>query len=147
MFQRLLIVVFVLLAPVSVAGADLGRLSIETGAGTREFSVELAVTEEQHQRGLMFREEMADDAGMLFLFGDRRHRVFWMKNTLIPLDILFIDAGGRIMKVHHRAVPGSLETIASDYPVVAVLEINGGLARKLGIKAGDMVRHPALQSR
>lgn len=144
MLQRLLVILVLLAAPSTLAAADLSRLTIETASGERHFTVELAVTGAQHQRGLMFREQMATHAGMLFLFGDRAHRSFWMKNTLLSLDILFIDEGGRIMKVHHRAVPGSLDSITSDHPVVAVLEINGGLARRMGIKAGDIVRHPAL---
>tara|TARA_R110002167_G_scaffold144999_2_gene335843 strand:- start:517 stop:939 length:423 start_codon:yes stop_codon:yes gene_type:complete len=136
----------VLVASASLA-ADFNRVVIVSGGARHAFAVELAISEEQHQRGLMFREQMADDAGMLFLFRGRTERAFWMKNTLIPLDMLFIDDGGRIMKVHHSAVPGSLEAISSDHPVVAVLEINGGLSRRLGIKAGDIVQHPALQGR
>ena len=120
---------------------------IVSGDSQHEFVVELALSDAEHQRGLMFRESMADDAGMLFLFPGRKERAFWMKNTLIPLDMLFIDYDGTIRKVHDSAVPGSLESIRSGDPVVAVLEINGGLSRRLGIKAGDVVRHPALQAR
>ena len=95
----------------------------------------------------MFREHMDDTHGMLFLFPNRTFRSFWMKNTLIPLDMLFIDVDGRIKKVHHSAVPGSLDTIPSDHPVSAVLEINGGLAKRLGIRVGDIVEHPAFRQR
>jgi uncharacterized membrane protein (UPF0127 family) len=123
------------------------EVTVVSGAKRHVFSVELAVTPEEQARGLMFRDHMDDAAGMLFLFPDRSQRSFWMKNTLIPLDMLFIDSDGRIMKVHRRAVPGSLDSIHSDYPVSAVLEINGGLAKRLGIRAGDRVEHPAFRRR
>jgi len=117
---------------------------IETAAGDqRRFTVELAVNSAQHAQGLMFRRDLAADAGMLFLFGRTREVSMWMKNTLIPLDMLFIAEDGRIVAVAERAVPGSLETISPGQPVAGVLEINGGMAARLGIAAGDRVRHAA----
>ena len=118
-------------------------LTIETAAGKRfHFTVELALTPEQQERGLMFRKSMAPDAGMLFVFDRAEQQVFWMKNTLIPLDMIFIAADGRIVNIHERAVPGSLDPIPSAGPVRGVLEVNGGTASRLGIKPGDRVLHP-----
>lgn len=116
-------------------------LQIVTRNGVEEFRVELAQTPEELARGLMFRRELPERQGMLFDFLAEQHVGFWMRNTLIPLDMLFIGADGVIRHLHENAVPLSEETIASRYPVRAVLEINGGLARKLGIRPGDRVRH------
>lgn len=116
-------------------------LQIVTRNGIEEFRVELARTPEELARGLMFRRELPERQGMLFDFLAEQHVGFWMRNTLIPLDMLFIGADGVIRHLHENAVPLSEETIASRYPVRAVLEINGGLARRLGIRPGDRVRH------
>lgn len=125
----------------SVSAADT-ELLIVTSSGAHRFHVEMAATPEQRERGLMFRREMAADAGMLFDDGPGEHDVaMWMKNTYIPLDMLFIRDDGTISSVAERAVPESLATIASDGPVRAVLEVNGGTAAKLGIKPGDKVHH------
>jgi len=119
-------------------------LVIETAAGQRHrFTVELALSSAQHAQGLMYRRMLAPDAGMLFLYGHERDVMMWMKNTLIPLDMLFIAADGRVVRIAERAVPGSLETIPSGKPVTAVLELNGGTAARLGIAAGDRVRYAA----
>ncbi len=116
---------------------------IETASGDRHvFSVELAATPQEMSKGLMNREEMAPDAGMLFLFPAKQPVAFWMKNTLIPLDMLFIDDDGTIKNIHVNAEPQSLNQIWSDGPVKSVLEVNGGLTEKLGIAAGDTVIHP-----
>ncbi|MBM3567610.1 MAG: DUF192 domain-containing protein [Alphaproteobacteria bacterium] len=116
-------------------------LVIETGSAKHAFQVEFAATPEQKSRGLMFRERMAPDHGMLFDFRPGQHVAMWMRNTLIPLDMLFILSDGRIRNIHKRAVPHSEATIASDGAVAAVLEINGGAADRLGIAPGDLVRH------
>lgn len=116
-------------------------LQIVTRNGIEEFRVELARTPEELARGLMFRRELPDRQGMLFDFLTEQHVGFWMRNTLIPLDMLFIGKDGVIRHLHENAVPLSEETIASRYPVRAVLEINGGLVRRLGIRPGDRVRH------
>lgn len=116
---------------------------VDSSGGQHAFTVELALTREQMAQGLMNRPEMAQDAGMLFWFGKReREQAFWMKNTLIPLDMLFIRADGRIHHIHENARPLDETSIPSQGPVSAVLEINGGLSRKLGIAPGDMVHHP-----
>ncbi len=103
------------------------------------FVVELAVMPEEQARGLMHRTEMDKNAGMLFYFADTAERAFWMKNTLIPLDMIFIRADGTIANIHENAIPHDLTSIRSKEPVVAVLEINGGLSQEYGIKAGDRV--------
>ena len=127
-----------------VAPARAGNaLTIETAAGaTHRFTVELAVSPAEIQRGLMFRESLADDAGMLFFYQQCRLAQFWMKNTLIPLDMIFIEADGRIARITAMAEPQSLEIRASGVPVNGVLEIAGGRAAALGIAPGDHVRHP-----
>jgi uncharacterized membrane protein (UPF0127 family) len=122
---------------------DTGSLAIVTGAGRHEFNVELASTPEQRGQGLMYRREMARDAGMLFDFGARPGRAsMWMKNTLIPLDMLFIKSDGKIESIAERTVPHSLEAVSSRGQVRYVLELNGGTAARLGIGPGDRVELP-----
>jgi len=118
------------------------KLVIDTAAGAREFDVELALTPAQQQRGLMLRKSMGPYEGMLFDFGDPRPITMWMANTLIALDMVFIAPDGTIRHIHANAEPLSTRTIESGGPAKAVLEINGGAARMLGIKPGDIVRHP-----
>jgi uncharacterized membrane protein (UPF0127 family) len=117
------------------------ELVIESGAGKHRFAIELARTSDQQRQGLMFRQKLAADAGMLFLYDPPRPAAMWMMNTLIPLDMLFIGADGRIVNIRERAVPGSTETIESAGPVRAVLELNGGTVARLKLKPGDRVRH------
>lgn len=119
-------------------------LVIESGQHRHAFTVELAVTSAQKSRGLMFRESLAPDAGMLFLYPEEGPVAMWMKNTLIPLDMLFIDARGRIASLHEGAVPHSRMTISSAGPVIAVLEVQGGTVARLGLSVGDRVRAPGL---
>ena len=131
---------------VPAACAQLGKfptseLVIETAKGPRHFRIEVARSPEQHELGLMYRSVLAADAGMLFEFDRPDTVAFWMKNTLIPLDMLFIAADGRITDIHERAEPLSLAPIAPAHPVLAVLELNGGIVESLGIKPGDRVRH------
>ena len=126
---------------------DRDEIAIETAAGDRHvFEVELAVSPEQRAQGLMFRRSMAATAGMLFLFEGSRERAMWMKNTFIPLDMLFIDQGGVIVRIHERSVPQSLQAIASGQAVSAVLELNAGTSSRLSIKPGDRVIHPAFKT-
>jgi uncharacterized membrane protein (UPF0127 family) len=122
------------------------ELTIETTGGSRHFSVELAIEPQQKEQGLMFRRNMAPDAGMLFDYARPEPVAMWMKNTLIPLDMLFIGSDGRVVNIRERAVPGSLDTIESAGPVRAVLELNGGTVARLGIKPGDKVSGPAFPS-
>lgn len=124
------------------------RVEILTRAGQRHaFKVELATTPEQLSQGLMYRRSLAADAGMLFDFGVDRPVSMWMRNTLIPLDMLFITGDGTVVGIKERAVPGSLEIIDSPQPVRSVLEVNGGTARRLGLGVGDRVIHPIFGSR
>lgn len=115
---------------------------IREDGSEKEYRVELALTIDQQIQGLMHRTEMDDDAGMLFYFGDgEAERSFWMKNTLIPLDMIFIKADGTIHHIHEYAVPGDLTGVKSQGPVAAVLELNGGETLKSGIKVGNKVIH------
>jgi uncharacterized membrane protein (UPF0127 family) len=118
------------------------ELTIESASGKHRFAIEEAQTPQQMSQGLMFRRTMAADAGMLFEFEHPQVASFWMKNTLIPLDMLFIAGDGTVADFHERAVPLSLEAVNSDRPVQAVLELNGGTIARLGIKRGDHVVHP-----
>jgi uncharacterized membrane protein (UPF0127 family) len=105
------------------------------------FSVEIADNYETRERGLMFRKSLAPDAGMLFDFKYPQQVAFWMKNTLIPLDIIFIGPDGRILNIARQATPMSEENLPSAGPVLGVLEIAGGRAGELGIGPGDKVNH------
>ena len=117
------------------------ELTIETNAGMHVFTVEVAITPKERARGLMFRRELASDRGMLFLYSPKSRISMWMKNTLIPLDMVFIRADGQVVAIHENAVPGSLDNISSGTPARAVLELDGGTAGRLGIGPGDWVRH------
>lgn len=110
------------------------------------FQVEVAHTPELRQQGLMYRTELGVDEGMLFIFDDVARREFWMKNTYLPLDIIFLDNIGVIHHIHHMATPQSEALITAEMPARAVLEINGGLSSKLGITIGDRVLHPVFNN-
>ncbi len=114
-------------------------VQVVTRKGPVTFHVMVAQTEAQREMGLMFRRDMAADQGMIFDFPDVAQRAFWMRNTLLPLDILFIDPDGRILNIAAQAVPMDETPLPSDGPARTVLEINGGLAAKLGIRPGDQV--------
>ena len=118
------------------------ELTIVTATGLHRFTVEVAETPAQMEQGLMFRRTMAPDAGMLFEYQAPTVATMWMRNPLIPLDMLFVDADGRIVNIHERAVPQSLDVISAAAPVRAVIELNGGTAARLDIFPGDLVRHP-----
>jgi uncharacterized membrane protein (UPF0127 family) len=120
----------------------LSRLVVDTAKGPVRFTVEMATDWPQQERGLMFRKTLGPNAGMLFDFGKEQEEAFWMKNTLIPLDMLFIKADGRIARIAANAKPLSEVSIPSYEPVRAVLEIAGGRAAELGMKAGDRVENP-----
>lgn len=124
-----------------------GRLGIQTREGRHDFNVEIARRQKQHAQGLMFRRRLAADAGMLFLYHRSQPASMWMKNTYIPLDMIYIDRNGTIVGYHERAVPGSLEVITSKKPVNAVLEVNSGTVSRLKIAVGDKVVHPAFQAK
>ena len=123
---------------------DLGPsepLTITTRNGSHDFSVEIADTPAEQTRGMMFREEMGEDTGMLFEFAAPRVSSIWMRNTPLPLDILFVRANGQILKIEHMAQPYSERSMSSGGVVSAVLEIQGGRAQTLGIAPGDTLVH------
>lgn len=117
-------------------------LTIRSATGKHRFTVEVARTPEQQQTGLMFRRELGANRGMIFPYDPPILVDFWMKNTLIPLDMLFIRADGTIARIA-TATPLSLEGVPSGEPVAAVLELRGGRAAQLGIREGDRVSWPA----
>jgi len=123
-------------------------LVVETAAGGRHtFRVWIADTEPRQRQGLMFVRDLPADQGMLFVNRPPRPASFWMKNTYIPLDLLFVDARGKVLHIFERATPLSLEPMGIEAPVRAVFEIKGGESARRGIRVGDRVRHPAFEAR
>jgi uncharacterized membrane protein (UPF0127 family) len=122
-----------------LSGLEVVPLTITTLGGTHRFRVEVARTPQEQARGLMFRTEMGPDEGMLFPYDQPRVLSFWMRNTVLSLDLVFIDAERRIINIAENAVPYSEDSILSAGPAIAVLELNGGRARQLGIVAGNKV--------
>ena len=120
------------------------RLQLRWETGHETFAVEVADETAERARGLMFRETLDLGAGMLFVYDSPHHPQFWMKNTLIPLDIIFADMTGKVTRVHANAIPQDLTPIDGGEGVGFVLEINGGLAEKLGIGPGTEFRHPTI---
>lgn len=118
------------------------ELSIDTGTDVHAFSIYVADSPEERRQGLMFVESMPEDVGMLFINDKNARQSMWMKNTILSLDMLFVDANGVIESVASNTTPGSLKSIASGGPVCCVLELNAGTADKLGIDAGDRLIHP-----
>ena len=142
MTHRLVLAALLAFAAVPVSGSETvpeGVVEIASGEATHSFEVEIADDGAERARGLMFREYLAPDAGMLFIYPRERIASFWMKNTLIPLDMLFIANDGTILQIAPQATPHSLDPVRSEAPVRAVLEINGGQAEALGIGVGDRV--------
>ncbi len=127
----------------AVAACSETSVSLRGDWGQARFTVEIADDAQERAQGLMHRTEMAQSAGMLFIYPRPRHLSFWMRNTLIELDMLFIDAAGVVQNIHHRAQPLDETPIYGGADLVSVLEINGGLAKRLGITTGTEVRHPA----
>jgi uncharacterized membrane protein (UPF0127 family) len=124
------------------AAADEGHLELVTASGVHVLDVEIATTPEKQALGLMFRTTLPETKGMLFPHEAPREVTMWMRNTYIPLDMVFIRADGTVHRIEKRTEPLSERVISSQGPVAAVLEIAGGTADKLGIKPGDKVRHP-----
>lgn len=122
---------------------DIVPIKITRSDGTSvALDVEMAITPPVQEKGLMFRQSLPRNGGMLFTFADgERERAFWMRNTLIPLDIVFIRQDGRILSIHQNAIPHDETLLRSNGPSNAVLEINGGRAAELGLKPGDVVHH------
>ncbi|MET3925658.1 DUF192 domain-containing protein [Devosia sp. 2618] len=136
-----IIAVAALAMPLS-ALADDNKLVLHSATGDYSFNVEVVDTAESRAKGLMFVTELADDAGMLFDFKEQGPVAFWMRNTFIPLDMIFIDANGVVKNIHVNARPQDPTSIPSDGPVQFVLEIPGGRSVEIGLKAGDTMDHP-----
>ena len=146
-FVFLLIAAFLCQDSLSQERFETELLAIETADGASyRFRVELALTPEQQTQGLMFRRSLRDNHGMLFVFKTVKTTAFWMYNTYISLDMLFISQEGEIVRIHKRARPLSLEPIASMAAVKGVLEIKGGMTDRLGIKVGDRVLSKTLNT-
>jgi uncharacterized membrane protein (UPF0127 family) len=141
----LFLVVLAMLAgnlPLSASAMRHETLKLVTAQGEHTFDVEITETPEEKAHGLMFRTKLADKSGMLFFYEQPQEITMWMRNTYIPLDMVFIRADGVVHRIEARTEPLSEAIIASHGPVVACLELAGGEARKLGLKAGDRVVHP-----
>jgi uncharacterized membrane protein (UPF0127 family) len=130
----------------SPPAATAPTVTIDTGGRQLAFRVEVAVTPSEHERGLMYRQRLDADAGMLFVFEAPRPQVFWMKNTYIPLDMLFIGADRRIVGIVENAVPETETPRQVGAPSQYVLEIGGGLSGRLGIRSGQQVEFRAIPS-
>lgn len=138
------LVLTLLLAGPAAAGCSEGQAEFRwPGSGVR-FAVEIADDNAERAQGLMFRESLPSSAGMLFIYDRPQSVSFWMKNTLIPLDMVFIGADGRVNGVHAGAVPGDLTPIPGPPETLMVLEIGGGLAARLGLGEGAEMRHPRI---
>jgi len=127
--------------------ADRSTLEIASKTGVHSFSVEVVDNDASRAKGLMFRRSLPEGAGMLFDFKVEQDVAFWMQNTYIPLDMIFIRADGRIHRIAENAEPMSTKQIPSGGPVLAVLEVIAGTTRKLGIAVGDRVAHPIFSKR
>lgn len=126
---------------------DRNTVEISSKSGVHVFSVEIADTEPEREKGLMYRKSLPDGRGMLFDFHHDQQVGFWMKNTYVPLDMIFIRSDGRVVSIAQDAEPMSEKIIYSAAPVRAVLEVKAGTARRLGIAPGDRVANPIFRSR
>jgi hypothetical protein len=131
----------IMAAPALAAGLREERLTLVTSNGRHDIEIEIAETPEQKAKGLMFRTQLVPNRGMLFPYGSPQEITMWMRNTYIPLDMVFIRADGTVHRIEARTEPLSEKIIPSRGQVVAVLELAGGVAEKLGLKAGDKVLH------
>ncbi|MEM9582059.1 MAG: DUF192 domain-containing protein [Pseudomonadota bacterium] len=121
------------------------RVDLRGDWGTARFTVEIADDAKERARGLMFRESMPRMAGMLFVYEAPQRLAFWMRNTRIPLDLLFVDESGRVVTIHENAIPLDETPLSGgEAPLLAVLEINGGMSKTLGISLGTELRHPQM---
>ncbi|KAF0186201.1 MAG: hypothetical protein FD163_869 [Hyphomonadaceae bacterium] len=127
-------------------GLAKSRLTIATPNGVRTFTVELANTANSREIGMMWRAHVGRGEGMLFQFPTAQRMSFWMKNTMIPLDIIYIRANGTISQINRNAVPFSLTPIPGREPCIAVLEIGGGEAARQGLAVGQVIRHPIFRN-
>lgn len=139
--------IFIAIAPTGASAQGMERLEIITRNGVQVFDIELAVTPEQRMKGLMYRKELPEGKGMLFDFDSEQPIAMWMKNTYIPLDMIFIREDGRIARIAENTTPHSEAIISSGAPVKGVLEVIAGTAKKFGIAPGDKVAHRIFRPR
>jgi uncharacterized membrane protein (UPF0127 family) len=133
-----------LAAPASGIAASTGTLVLKTATGDHAFNIEVMASDQERALGLMFRRSLPENSGMLFIYDPPQPATMWMKNTLIPLDMVFISADARVHRIESNAEPFSETLIPSDGDVVGVLELNGGEAGKIGLRRGDKVIYPGL---
>ena len=124
--------------------ASTGTLVLKTATGDHNFTIEVATTDQERALGLMFRRSLPENSGMLFIYDPPQSATMWMKNTLIPLDMVFISAEGKVHRIESNTEPFSTTVIPSEGEVVGVLELNAGEADKIGLKRGDKVVYPGL---
>lgn len=139
----ILATVLMTLAPLAALSQD-NKLVVHTSTGSHTFTIEVVDTPQTRAQGLMYRQSIAPDAGMLFDFEEERPVSFWMMNTFIPLDMIFIRKDGTVANVHVNAKPQDPTGIPSDGAVMFVLEIAGGRSEEIGLKAGDRIEHPRI---
>ncbi len=142
-----LVVLGLLIATGPAGAADTHTVEIASKTGVHIFAVEIADNDAERAKGLMYRKELPEGRGMLFDFQQEQDVSFWMENTYIPLDMIFIRGDGRILRIVENTTPLSTKTVPSGGPVRGVLEVIGGTSRKLGIAAGDVVAHPIFKGR
>jgi len=135
-----------LFAPLSATAQNLSPLTIVTASGVHNFQVEIAADEAKREKGLMYRRYMPADRGMLFEFDRDEPVAFWMRNTYISLDMIFIAPDGVVTRIAANAEPLSDAVVPSGGPCIAVLELNGGAAAEIGLKVGDKVSHSFFKS-
>lgn len=136
---------WILCATSAVAGPCIdGRLDVRSSTSTTRFSVEVADTAQARATGLMNRESMGRFAGMLFVYSNEQPVSFWMRNTLIPLDMIFADENGEVQSIQRNAIPLDETSLFGGENIKFVFEINGGMAEQLGITIGSALRHPAI---
>jgi uncharacterized membrane protein (UPF0127 family) len=133
----------VMLAPSAHAQCVLDRIDLRGAFGQVGFRIDVADSADERARGLMFVERLPRFSGMLFVYERAGLLSFWMRNTMIPLDMIFIGADGAIVHIHPDAIPHDETPVSTPVPAIAVLEINGGLSAQLGLAVGDVVRHGA----
>lgn len=140
----LLLLTFILPANMTADAGETDRLTIATETGEHVFRIEQAVTPKEREVGLMNRKGLPHDSGMIFRFEETQPVAMWMKNTLIPLDMVFVREDGTVAGVHENAVPLSETIIPSPEPVRFVVELAGGVAEEIHLRAGDRVTHPLI---
>jgi uncharacterized membrane protein (UPF0127 family) len=139
------LVVLALLAPWHGGlAAGMETLVLKTATGDHSFNIEVATTDQERALGLMFRRSLPENSGMLFIYDPPQPATMWMKNTLIPLDMVFISADGKVHRIESHTEPFSTAVIDSDGDVIGVLELNAGEADKIELKRGDKVIYPGL---